>query len=105
MREFWRRLKALFGVYEPFDLTPSGWWLDYAKAWGAAHDVPVEVLAAKITSAIVEGTNGIIWATETPEWDRDWFNSRGYDFPTRWVPHSSLKNVPGVPGTPVRLDV
>lgn len=105
MREFWRRLKAFFGYYTPFDLTPSGWWLDYARDWGAAHDIGVDVLAGEITSAVVQGTNGLVWATETPSWDRDWFNSRGYDFPERWCVYSDLKNVRGVPGTPVRLDV
>ncbi|OQW34549.1 MAG: hypothetical protein A4E20_11045 [Nitrospira sp. SG-bin2] len=92
-----RRLKK-------FPLAPGPWFKEYAGDYARQFNIPLNEVYEKMTSAVIEGTNGFIWATETPEWDRDWFEECGYAFPKRWVPFSILKDIQGPPG-PVRLDI
>lgn len=72
-----------------FELLPGAWFKVYLSDWMEAHDIDDHSLA---TSGIARGdeTNDYIWATETPEWDRDWFNSHGWTFPRKWVPYHFL---------------
>lgn len=86
-----------------FPLKPGPWYFNYAADYSANFGIPVHQVINH--SAVVGATGGYAWATETPEWDRDWFNRRGYDFPARWLPYEILDGYQGVAGEPVRLDV
>lgn len=87
-----------------FELLPGDWFKVYLSDWMEAHDIDDQSLA---TSGIARGdeTNDYIWATATPEWDRDWFNSHGWTFPRKWVPYYFLHvaAVEGGPGDYLRL--
>lgn len=98
----WRRL---LGLYREPDIRPGPWFKGYMGDWCAARGVPPERAADYISSAILEGTHGWIWATATPTWDQEWFNKRGESFPARWVPFHVLEDYRGQPGEIVRLDV
>ena len=83
-------------------LVPGSWYEVYLNDWMEFFDIDDRDL---VTSGIVTGqeSGDYIWATETPEWDRDWFNDHGRRFPRKWVHFSALENVDGEPGSPVRL--
>ena len=71
------------------DLRPGPWYCYYMGDYLAAHP---EVTAVK--SAVVELEDGVfVWATDTPEWDRGWFASRGWEFPDMWIPYDELQNL------------
>ncbi|MBN7458613.1 hypothetical protein I3U64_00435 [Mycobacteroides abscessus subsp. abscessus] len=82
-----RRLFQNFsGELKEPDLTPGAWLCYYMGDYLFAH--PEE---KTVRSAVIELSNGeFIWATETPEWDRDWFEDLGFNFPSRWTLYSSL---------------
>lgn len=92
-------------TYKDFPLKPGPWFMEYASDWGRHFGVKQDELNDKITSCLTEGTNGYVFCTETPEWDREWFNKRGWQFPSRWVAFSILEDYWGTPGQAVRLDV
>lgn len=98
-------LRFYFGKLEPFPLTPGPWFIQYSEDYAREFNIPMEHIYGKITSAIIEGANGYIWATSTPSWDREWFEKRGFDFPRRWVPFEALRDHQGPSGSPLRLDV
>lgn len=83
-----------------FPVAPGAWFREYTADFIEHFDITQE----EMTSAVIEGTHGYIWTTQTPEWDRDWFERHGYSFPKRWVPFEILEDYYGPPGTPVRLD-
>lgn len=85
-----------------FDLHPGPWFQCYLIDWMVAHNVTDP---DKATSGIAKGAESgdYIWATATPEWDRDWFNSHGWEFPAKWVPFYYLGNSIGDPGGPCQL--
>jgi hypothetical protein len=89
--------------YKDFTLRPGPWWRSYAADYSKHFGVPIDEVIKY--SAIVEGTNGEIWATSTEDWDRDWFNKRGYAFPKRWIRYEILHGYRGVPGETVKLDI
>jgi hypothetical protein len=99
-----RRVLAFFGHYPQPDLTPGPWFRDYATDWAVAHNIPVEHIDC-ITSGIVETNKGFAWTTATPEFDQDWFESRGLAFPRLWVTWSSIQDYEGEPGSYIRLQV
>lgn len=105
MRDLIRRVKAFFGLLPQPDLTPGEWFRDYVAYWCSVHGIAVEDAAFFMTSGIVEGKNGWIWATNTPGLDRYWFESRGLAFPERWVVFDSLKDATGEPGAFLKLDI
>jgi hypothetical protein len=72
------------------DLTPGAWYCYYLGDY--LTDFPDE----QYTKACpVQWTDGeFVWATDTPEWDRDWFNAHGWEFPARWIPYEQLKSMP-----------
>lgn len=94
--------------YEPeeplrdFPLQPGRWFGFYLSEWMNAHEVTDQ---DSVTSGIAVGaeTGEYIWATATPEWDAEWFASRGYRFPRRWVPFYFLGFSEGEPGDECRL--
>lgn len=86
-----------------FPLKPGSWWLIYASDYSAYFGIPVDQVIKR--SAVIEATHGYVWATETPSWDRDWFNKHGFHFPERWLPYGILDGYQGIEGEPVRLDV
>lgn len=96
-------ISRLLGDLPEPDITPGPWWRSYARDYSRHFRIPLNEVIKH--TAIVEGTNGYVWATETEEWDLKWFNKRGYAFPSRWVHYHILDSYQGVPGTPVRLDV
>lgn len=73
---------------EEIDLTPGPWFAYYMGDFMLAHGT------TDITSAIVEGRDGYVWATNTPEWDQYWFEEHGWEFPSRWVTYDSLDGFP-----------
>lgn len=85
-----------------FDLQPGPWFKYYLSDWMEDHGV-TETENAK--SGIVTGaeTGDYIWVTDTPEWDREWFNDKGFRFPRKWVPFSLMFAVIGEPGDPAKL--
>ncbi|MBV6360476.1 MULTISPECIES: hypothetical protein [Mycobacteroides] len=81
------------GLTQP-DIRPGAWFCYYLGDFLTAHP---EVKS--VGSMIVEMSNGeFIWATSTPEWDRDWFESHGWEFPDRWTLYDEL------PTTGVRMN-
>lgn len=80
-----------------FDLAPGPWFQAYLYDWMKAHGTldPTDA-----TSGIARGAESgdFIWATATPEWDRDWFHSHGWHFPAKWVPFYYLATSEGEPG-------
>ncbi|WP_131822701.1 hypothetical protein [Mycobacteroides chelonae] len=81
-----RKLAIIFGELQEPDLTPGAWFCYYLGDYLVAH--PNE---KTVKSSVVELSTGeFVWATETPEWDRDWFEARGFNFPERWTLYSSL---------------
>ena len=99
------RILAFFGHLPQPDLTPGPWFRSYVSAWAAARNLKPSQVDEYLTSGIVDGTNGWIWITATPEWDMAWFNSRGLAFPKRWIPWAVLDNYRGEPGEYIRLDL
>lgn len=96
-------LRRILGRLQEPDITPGPWYRVYARDFSRHFGIPVNDVIKH--TAIVEGTNGYVWATETEEFDLKWFNKHGFAFPSRWVPYHILDSYRGVPGTPVRLDV
>lgn len=81
-----RVITGSFGVLKEPDLTPGAWLCYYLGDYLVAH--PGE---KTVKSSVIELASGeFVWATETPEWDRDWFEARGFNFPERWTLYSSL---------------
>lgn len=71
------------------DLTPGAWYCYYLGDYMTEHPGVTQV-----RSPPVELRNGsFIWATETPEWDRGWFEKRGWEFPAQWIPYSQLEGM------------
>lgn len=99
---FWKRF---FGPLPEFPVQPGPWFGKYARDWARARNIREDEVYDHITSAVIDGTNGYIFATETPEWDRGWFNKNGWEFPRRWIPMSALDDYQGFPGEVVKLDV
>lgn len=85
-----------------FDLRPGPWFAVYLNDWMEYFDIDD---ADQATSGIARGesTDEYIWATATPVWDLQWFNSHGWRFPRRWVPFHYLLEADGEPGDPIRL--
>lgn len=91
---FWKRWHSIESGGDdlvPANVEPGPWFGYYQGDWMAAfghHDV---------TSAIVRMPDGsYIWATDTPEWDRDWFaDTLGWDFPEKWFPYTDFMNHQG----------
>jgi len=85
-----------------WELKPGAWFEYYVHDWMAHHKVYDR---DSITSGIVHGevTGDYIWATSTPEWDRDWFNMHGVEYPRKWVPFQFVLDMDGEPGSPVIL--
>lgn len=83
----WHADRDFDGLIEP-DITPGPWYAYYMGDFMIAHDTDL------VTSAIVELRDGEhIWATQTPEWDRDWFAEHmGWEFPAKWIPFVDLES-------------
>ena len=81
----------------PLDIRPGPWFRSYLSDWMDAHGA---VYKDHVTSGIVTGelTGEYIWVTATPEWDRDWFNARGFEFPHRWIEYKYMDRVVGEDG-------
>lgn len=91
-----------FDGLEDFQPAPGPWFKRYMNDWMEAFDIDDP---GQVTSGIAIGdlTNEYIWATATPEWDRDWFQNCGWNFPARWVHFEVLLSPNGIPGDPIRL--
>lgn len=73
----------------PPDLRPGPWYCYYLGDYLTAH--PTENV---VHSSPLELTTGVfIWATSTPEWDREWFEKRGFEFPAQWIPYSEIEGL------------
>jgi hypothetical protein len=91
-----------FGEVSEFWLHPGPWFEDYLTTWMIEHGVD-DPLDATSGIAIGSESGDYIWATATPDWDRDWFKSRGWSFPRKWVPFHYLHSAEGDPGDSCRL--
>lgn len=82
----YRHLLRDVGVLQPAQLAPGPWYAYYMGDFMVAFETD------NVTSAIVNmADGGYLWATATPEWDRDWFEEEmGWEFPERWVPYTDL---------------
>lgn len=98
-------IKRILALLPEFPIAPGPWFIQYGNDWAAAHGIPQWEAGERVTSAIISGSGGFIWATQTPEWDREWFGKRNFEFPTRWIPFSALETYWGMPGEVVHLDV
>lgn len=80
---------------------PGDWFQAYAKDWMEAFDARS---LDEVTSGFVTGgeTGDLLWATATPEWDLEWFESRGMEFPEKWVQYKHLSTASSKSG-PVTL--
>lgn len=97
----WMKRKDQASLYD-FRLEPGPWFKFYLHDWMEAHGVKNSDDAM---SGIVTGekTGEYIWVTQTPEWDRKWFNDKGFRFPRKWVPFTMMQFVTGEPGDPAKL--
>lgn len=82
----WRAIQTFDGHLSPAEIAPGPWYAYYMGDYMVAFDTD------EIHSAIVELKDGTyMWATQTPEWDRDWFEEHlGWEFPEKWVPYTDL---------------
>lgn len=86
-------LRRLFptGELEKFELKPGAWYYHYLGDYLTDH--PGEEY---VHSAVVQLPGGkVVWATNTPEWDQEWFEDYGYEFPDQWIVFDSLKGIKG----------
>ena len=59
---------------------PGEWFTDYKRAWEANYTTPCR-------SAWVRDERGYwVWVTDTPGYDRSWFDNHGWQFPAKWIP-------------------
>lgn len=81
----------------PLNIEPGPWFRSYLSDWMTAHGAPYK---DNVTSGIVTGeiSGEYIWVTATPEWDRDWFNARGFQFPSKWIEYKYMDRVVGEDG-------
>lgn len=86
----------------PEDFGPGDWFGFYLDDWMEDHDV---CCADEVTSGFVVGadTGRWIWVTNTPEWDQEWFDEHGGEFPDLWVPYAALEDCDGEPGSVIKL--
>jgi hypothetical protein len=68
------------------DLRPGPWYCYYLGDYLTAH--PNETVVRSSPLELHDGS--FAWATDSPEWDRGWFEKRGFAFPAQWVPYSQL---------------
>jgi hypothetical protein len=90
-------------VEVPQPIAPGRWFTSYLRDWMKSHEITDEDDA---TSGLVLGAESgeWIWVTNTPEWDRGWFEERGVGFPARWVPYAALEDLePHDDGDTIRL--
>lgn len=87
-------LQALFGKSDElveFELKPGPWYYRYLADYLDAHEGEQYVHSAVVT--LPDGK--VVWATNTPEYDQEWFENYGYEFPAQWIVFDSLKNIRG----------
>jgi hypothetical protein len=78
-------IDALFGDKRPYPPIPGevggvDFWTGYNKAWHKAFPT------GALRSTWVRDEDGYwVWVTDTPQWDRDYFDLHGYRFPTAWI--------------------
>jgi hypothetical protein len=65
----------------PVDATQGAPWIDeYEADW--RNNFP----GYNMASCFVRDAQGFwVWVTNTPQWDRDWFEKKGWRFPTAWI--------------------
>ena len=65
----------------PVDSKVGAPWIDdYEKAWRAAYP------GYEPQSCFVRDDKGFwVWVTNTPQFDRDWFDNHGWQFPASWI--------------------
>lgn len=82
----------------PLIIKPGPWFQSYLAEWKEDHGIYHNEYC---TSGIVTGevTGDYIWVTATPEWDRDWFASRGFQFPAKWIEYKHMDKVVGEEGS------
>lgn len=60
------------------------WFWEYKKAWGERFH------GAQFTSGWVRDEKAYwIWVTDTPGFDRIWFDEHGFQFPAVWITSAS----------------
>ncbi|WP_099021238.1 hypothetical protein [Mycolicibacterium palauense] len=69
------------------DLKPGAWYCDYMGDYMREFGEEVNVR----TSVAMMPDGEYAWATATPEWDQEWFEAHGWEFPRRWFPYSHLE--------------
>ncbi|ATN94017.1 hypothetical protein J4U01_gp054 [Mycobacterium phage Kumao] len=80
---------------------PGPWVRDYMADWVANHGLTIPVPAGWVKG---KESGKWLWATNTPEWDRDWFDKRGWRFPRKWVVYNDLKVYASDSGATIELE-
>lgn len=98
----WLESKAKPNTLPEFNVQPGPWFKKYLNDWMEAFDVDTR---RAVTSGIVTGqvSGDYIWVTNTPEWDRDWFEENGFSFPSKWVRYECMNMVVGEDGGPALM--
>lgn len=93
-------LERVFADNRP-EPQPGPWLQEYAKDWLEAH--PGQ---RGVTSGFALGAKSKkpIWATNTPEWDRGWFDKRGWRYPHKWVVYDDLQVFAAPSDKPIELE-
>lgn len=67
--------------HPPVDETDGAPWIDEYEA-----DWKKNFPGYNMASCFVRDAEGFwVWVTNTPQWDRDWFEKKGWRFPTAWI--------------------
>jgi hypothetical protein len=62
------------------EMAGAPWFPEYEEDWKK------EFTGHSLESCFVREANGYwVWVTNTPMWDRSWFEARGWKFPTAWI--------------------
>jgi hypothetical protein len=76
---------VLFGDRRPQPEPGGDWYGEYAKDWYAQFE------STSNRSCWVRDERGYwVWCTDTPIFDRDWFDEQGWQFPAKWITYGSL---------------
>ncbi|AJD82147.1 hypothetical protein COSMO_75 [Mycobacterium phage Cosmo] len=72
----------VFPDKRPVPTPDPGWWIEYENAW-------VNQFSREDTAHMgswVRAKQGYwVWVTDTPQFDRDFFDAHGFKFPPKWI--------------------
>lgn len=75
--------------FRPQPVAGEKWYPEYANAWEEQYpDVPCRSCWVRTEEA---GETVWVWVTDTPGFDRAWFDTQGWQFPAKWITAESLQ--------------